>query len=89
MGELPTGKVSGKVVSVLETATEESKSPQVQESTRPHARATPETLVTFCHALEQRAYLSYSLTVLQPELPAVYPRNVYAFLYSLRSMQTK
>ena len=37
MGELPKGKVSGKVVSVLETATEESKSPQVQESTRPHA----------------------------------------------------
>ena len=68
LGELPKRKVSGKVVSVLEAATEESKSPQGKVITPPHARATPETLVTSCHALEQRAYLSYSLTSLQPEL---------------------
>lgn len=89
VGGTAKGKVSGKVVSVLETATEESKAPQVQVTTPPHARATPETLVSPCHAWEQRAYLPYSPTSLQPELPAVYPRNVYAFLYSLRSMQTK
>lgn len=68
LGELPKRKVSGKVVSILEAATEERESPQGKVITPPHVRARPETLVTSCHALEQRAYLSYSLTSLQPEL---------------------
>lgn len=55
VGGTAKGKVSGKVVSVLEIATEESKAPQVQVTTPPHARATPETLVSPCmHESKER-----------------------------------